>query len=193
MLVRNNVTEAAKPSNRRILLQSLITSKTRLKLLLKLFLNSENSNHLRGLEREFGDSTNAIRLELNRFMKAGLLTDTQVGKKRVYQANKKHPLFRDIQSILRKTVGIDRIIEEIIDNIGDLEYAYITGSFAAGLDSDTIELILVGNNLDKTFIESLVNKAAPLIDRKIVYVTLTKKEMDYFFKDRLSFLIWEGE
>ena len=192
MLVRNNVTEAAKPSNSRIVLQSLITSKTRLKLLMKLFLNSENSNHLRGLEREFGDSTNAIRLELNRFMEAGLLTDTQVGRKRVYQANKRHPLFKDIQSILRKTVGIDRIIEEVIHKIGDLEYAYITGSFAAGLDSDTIELILVGTNLDKAFIESLVNKASPLIDRKIVYVTLTQKEMDYFFKDRLSFLIWEA-
>jgi hypothetical protein len=160
---------------------------------MKLFLNSENSNHLRGLEREFGESTNAIRLELNRFMEAGLLKDTQVGRKRVYQANKRHPLFKDIQSILRKTVGIDRIIEEVINKIGDLEYAYVTGSFAAGLDSDTIELILVGKNLDKTYIDSLVNKANPLVERRIVYVTVTKKEMDYFFKDRVSFLIWEGE
>jgi DNA-binding transcriptional ArsR family regulator len=162
------VTEAAEPSNICTLLESLITSKTRVKLLMKLFLNSDNSSHLRGLEREFGESTNAIRLELNRFIEAGLLTDKQEGKKRVYRANKKHPLFRDIQNILRKTIGIDRIIEEILDNIGDLEYAYVTGNFAAGLDSDTIELILVGNNLDKTFIESLVNKASPLIDRKIV-------------------------
>ncbi len=49
------------------MLGTLITSKTRVKLLLKFFLNSNAKAHLRGLETEFGESSNAIRLELNRF------------------------------------------------------------------------------------------------------------------------------
>jgi hypothetical protein len=47
------------------MLQALITSRTRIKLLLKFFLNSSNTSYLRDLAAEFGESTNAIRLELN--------------------------------------------------------------------------------------------------------------------------------
>lgn len=54
------MTEAAKLSNNFALLESLITSKTRVNLLLKLFLNSGNSSLLRGLQKEFGESTNAM-------------------------------------------------------------------------------------------------------------------------------------
>jgi len=56
------------------MIEALISSKTRIKLLLKFFLNSSNKSYLRGLESEFGDSTNGIRLELNKLEEAGLLT-----------------------------------------------------------------------------------------------------------------------
>ena len=68
----------------------------------KLFFNSEIKSYLRGLEKEFGEFTNAIRLELNRFVEAGLLNDEFVKNKRYYRANTKHPLFNDIQSMLQK-------------------------------------------------------------------------------------------
>ena len=55
------------------MLDSIITSKTRIKLLLKFFLNSETKSYLRNLEQEFGESTNGIRVELNRLEGAGLL------------------------------------------------------------------------------------------------------------------------
>jgi NTP pyrophosphatase (non-canonical NTP hydrolase) len=46
-------------------LDALITSKTRVKMLLKFFTNGTSSAYLRGLAEEFGESTNAIRHELN--------------------------------------------------------------------------------------------------------------------------------
>jgi len=63
------------------MLEALITSKTRIKLLLKFFLNSSNTGYLRGLEPEFGESTNAIRQELNRFEAADLLLTSVEGNK----------------------------------------------------------------------------------------------------------------
>jgi predicted transcriptional regulator len=75
------------------MLENLITSKTRVKLLLKFFLNSTTQAHLRGLESEFGESTNAIRLELNRFEQAGMLTSHLSGNKKVFSANPSYPLF----------------------------------------------------------------------------------------------------
>ncbi|MSP85673.1 MAG: ArsR family transcriptional regulator, partial [Flavobacteriaceae bacterium] len=47
------------------MLKTLITSKTRLRILVKFFINSANHGHLRGLADEMQESTNAIRKELN--------------------------------------------------------------------------------------------------------------------------------
>lgn len=175
------------------MLESLITSKTRVKLLLKLFLNAKTTSHLRGLEKEFGESSNSIRIELNRLIDAGLLTSENVKNRRYYKANTLHPLFADINSILRKMVGIDKIVDRITSQIGNLESAYLTGEFASGRDSDTIELALIGENLDRAYIENLVEKAEKMIDRKMVYLVLTSEQMSHFLRDKPTLLIWKED
>ena len=75
------------------ILASLITSKTRLKLLLKFFTHPDARGHLRGLAEEFGDSTNAVRIELNKLEEAGLLTSASEGQKVVYHVNKTNPFY----------------------------------------------------------------------------------------------------
>lgn len=175
------------------MIESLITSKTRIKLLLKLFLNSDTRSHLRGMERDFGESTNAIRPELNRFMKAGLISCRVEKQKKIYKANEKHPLFRDIQNILRKTVGIDALVEKVISRIGNLDAAYITGSFAEGVNSDTIELVLTGEDLDNDYIQNLIPKAEKQVKRKIVYIELTREQLQHFFKNQPILLIWQKD
>ena len=137
------------------MLNSLITSKTRIKLLLKFFLNSENRGYLRSLEQEFGESSNAIRVELNRLEKAGLLESEISGNRKYFQANTTHPLYKDLNSIIKKFVGIDQLIDKITSQIGDLEAAYITGDFAKGnncrffgdIDMATDDVIHANNDL----------------------------------------------
>ncbi|MBK8611204.1 MAG: hypothetical protein IPL84_15000 [Chitinophagaceae bacterium] len=114
------------------MIETLISSKTRVKLLLKFFLNSRTKAYLRSLETEFEESTNAIRLELNRFEKAGMLESDMEGNKKFFKANPKHPLFSNLQQIVRKYVGIDTIIENVINNLGQVEEVYVTGQFARG-------------------------------------------------------------
>ena len=173
------------------MIDSLITSKTRIKLLLKFFLNSNSRAYLRNLENEFGESTNAIRIELNRLEGAGLLSSQISGNRKYFKANTEHPLFKDINNILKKFVGIDRLIENVLNKIGNLEEAYITGDFAEGKDSPMIDLVLVGTELDTGFIESLVCKVEKMIERKIRYIILTGEQMEDFFKNKQSLLIWK--
>jgi hypothetical protein len=146
---------------------TLITSQTRIKLLKKFFLNSSTKAHLRGLEAEFGDSTNSIRIELNRFEEAGLLVSSQESNKKLYQANEEHPLFSDIHNIILKETGIDKVIEKVISRVGDLICVYLTGDFAHGLDSDVIELILVGNNIDKAYLDRKIKQTEELAGRTL--------------------------
>ena len=175
------------------MLESLITSKTRVKLLLKFFLNSQTKSYLRSLETEFGESTNSIRIELNRLENAGLLSFAAEGNKKMFFANTQHPLFKDINNILRKFVGIDQIIDQVTTQIGDLQAAYLTGDFAIGKDSKIIDLALVGNKLDRTYIETLVGKAEKFISRRIKYILLTKEEMAQYYKNKPILLIWKSD
>jgi hypothetical protein len=175
------------------MIESLITSKTRIKLLLKFFFNSQTKSYLRSLEKEFGESSNAIRIELNRFEEAGMLKSEYVGNRKYFQANTKHPLYNDLNNILKKFIGIDKIIDRITSQIGDLEAAYVTGDFAKGRDSKIIDLVLVGKNLDNNFIGNLVEKAQELIDRKIRYIVLTGEQMQQIFNQKPALLIWKQD
>jgi len=159
---------------------TLITSQTRIKLLKKFFLNGSTTAHLRGLETEFGDSSNAIRIELNRLEDAGLLNSLREGNKKVYQANRKHPLFGDIHSIIMKETGLDRVIEKVIHRIGDLVSVYLTGDFAKGKDSQVIDLILVGSSIDRQYLANKVVQAEKMVGRKVSYIILDPSEADAF-------------
>ncbi len=158
------------------MLDTLISSKTRVKLLLKFFLNSKTTAYLRGLQGEFGESTNGIRVELNKLEKAGMLSSSMNGNKKIFQANTKHPLFKEIHSILLKYVGLDQIIEFVIKRLGEVDRVFLVGEFSKGLDSQVIDLIFVGN-IDKSYLISLIDKAEGLINRKIRYLVYSQEEM----------------
>ena len=173
------------------MLDSIITSKTRVKLLLKFFLNSNTKSYLRNLEQEFGESTNAIRVELNRLEGADLLCSEVSGNKKYFRANTDHPLYKDINNIVKNFVGIDKLIERVISQIGNLKTAYITGDLARGIDSQIIDLVLVGQNLDSNYIEELIVKTEKLIERKIRSLILTESQMSDYFKNKPVLLIWD--
>lgn len=177
------------------MLETLISSKTRIKLLLKFFLNSNNTSYLRSLESEFGESSNAIRLELNRLEGAGMLSSFLDGNKKMFHANKNHPLFKEIRNIVLKTIGIDRIIENVIERLGKVEKVYMVGEFSRGLDSEIIDLVLIGN-IDKTYLINLVDKAEELIKRKIRYLIYTPEEFKqetFLRKKPEPLLLWQKD
>lgn len=160
------------------MIEALISSKTRVKLLMKFFLNSQNTGYLRNLEDEFGESSNAIRVELNKFEKAGLLDSFNQGNKKVFTVNTKHPLFIDINRIMMKMAGLDHVVDYVLQRIGDLERVYLVGKMAQGQNADIIDLVLVGNNLNKTFLIEQIEKAEKKIDKKIRYVHYNSAEFD---------------
>src|SRR5436190_942347 len=128
------------------MIEALISSKTRIKLLLKFFLNSSNRAYLRGLEEEFGESTNAI-------------------------------------------------IENVISRLGEVERVYLTGEFAKGLDHNVIDLELVGT-VNTNYLTDLIQKAEPLVKRKIRYVIYSHEEFEALKQTKTGYeklLIWTGD
>ena len=174
------------------MIETLISSKTRIKLLLKFFLNSNTTAYLRGLEEEFGDSTNSIRIELNRFEKAGFISSHSLANKKMFKVNTQHPLFKDINSIVLKIVGLDHVIDYVLERMGDLNEVYLVGNLSKGKDSEVIDLILVGD-INEVFLKELITSAEKKIHKTIHYIHY--KEIDFniseITKSELSpLLLW---
>ncbi len=159
------------------MIETLISSKTRIKLLLKFFLNSNTTAYLRGLEEEFGESTNSIRIELNRFEKAGFLASYSQSNKKLFKVNTKHPLFKDINSIVLKLVGLDHVIDYVLQHVGNLSEVYLVGDLSRGQDSDIIDLVLVGD-INEQFLKELITKAEQKIQKTIIYSNYKDSEFD---------------
>ena len=175
------------------MIDSLITNKTRIKLLLRFFLKPGMKSYLRGLESEFGESTNAIRLELNRFEEAGLLTSSMDKNKKIFRANLEHPLYDEIHSIVKKTMGLDQLIDKVVHKLGNVSKAYITGEIAKGLDNQEIDFVLVGDEIDKSFLVALIEKVEKLIKRKVkCFILKCDEEKEYLIEFPEAFLIWEN-
>lgn len=148
--------------------------------MLKFFLNINNQGYLRSLEQEFNESTNGIRQELNRFEHAGLLLAEVDGNKKLYRANTLHPLFKDLNSIIRKFVGVEELLEKVVDRVGNVQKVYLEGRIAQGLDSDIIDLMIIGNDIDRNYLSSLVEKAEPLISKKIRYLVFEEIDAEVY-------------
>ena len=158
------------------MLETLITSKTRVKLLMKFFLNPGTRAYLRGLAHEFGESTNSVRVELNRLSEAKIISSENVGRTVEYSANTKHSLFKEIRSIVQKVAGVDDLIEKVIKKLGDVKTAYLVGDYAQGVDSGLIDIVLLGQ-INKIELDNISERAGEELSRKIRPMVVTIKEL----------------
>ena len=159
------------------MIETLISSKTRIKLLIKFFLNSNNTAYLRNLEDEFKESTNGIRIELNKFEKAGFLNSFTEGNKKIFKANTKHPLFNDLNKIILKMVGVEYVLEYILQRSGGLEKVYLTGQLANGQNSDIIDVVLIGKDINTDFLKEQFIKAEKKLSKTVNYTFFETEDL----------------
>jgi hypothetical protein len=177
------------------LFSSIISSKTRIKLLVRFFFNPKTSSYLRELSKEFNVSTNAIREELNHLTKTKLLKSEKRGRQIFYVANQSHPLFPELKSMVGKVMGIDQVIDGIVNRLGDLEKAYLIDDYAQGKDTGIIDLLLVGD-INQYHLNDLSIKTERYIKRKIRSLVLSRGEYIAFkskLDNRPHVLIWENK
>ena len=166
------------------MLDSIINSKTRIRLLMKFFANSQTSAYLRSLAEEFGESSNSVRQELNRLAQANLLLTQNQGNTKQYRANAQHPLFPELNKLVKKYMGLSGIVEHVVARLGTVQLALVTGDYAKGVDSGIVDLVVVGD-IDRDYLTRLVSRAESETQRKIRILVASVREF-ISLKDQLE-------
>lgn len=156
------------------MLDSIITSKTRLRLLVKFFINAANTGYLRGLAQEMNENTNAIRKELNNLSEAGYILREEADNKVMYHANTAHPLFTTLQQLIQKYIGIDYIITQILGRMGQVSRIFLVGDYAKGIDSGIIEVVIEGAMINQDYIAQLIPKIKKEIKKEVLVQSTTE-------------------
>ncbi len=126
--------------------------------------------HLSELRRLTRLGSASLQRELNRLAEAGLVTTERVGNLRCITANADNPVFHELESLVRKTLGIEALLREALKPLlPELRVALIYGSIAKGTDraQSDIDVMLIGSKLSLgTVLEHLAPVEA-ILERKI--------------------------
>jgi predicted nucleotidyltransferase/DNA-binding HxlR family transcriptional regulator len=128
------------------LLAQLICSRARAEILRVLFGLRGGEVHLREIQRQTGFAVGTVRQDVEKLVKAGLVTRRKDGNRVYYAANRAHPLADDIRQLVLKTVGLADVLAEALADEG-IRCALVFGSVAAGnagAESD-VDLLVVGD------------------------------------------------
>ena len=170
-----------------VLLNKIITSRTRLRLLIKFFISQANKGYLNGLAHEMGESTNSIRKELNHLFDAGYLKKIKNDNKVEYQVNSKHPLYETLRNVVLKHLGLEDIVDAVLEKMGNVNQILLVGDYAEGKDTGNIEIFLIGKNLDMNYINQLEPKIEKIIDRKVSFYLSSK-----FLSNQKHIILYEA-
>ncbi len=167
-----------------------------MKLLLKFFSNSQTKAYLRGLAQEMGESTNAVRVELNRMSDAGLLQNEHDGNTILYRANTKNPFFKELHRLVIRYMGLDHVVDQVVQQVGKIDLAFINGDYARGRDTGIIDLVLVGAVFDQKYLALLHNRAEEISGRRIRILTLRPSEFEKLAETldvKKALILWATE
>lgn len=112
-----------------------------------------------------------------------------------YTANTEHDLFPELKSMVSKVMGIDQIVNHMINRIGKVEEAYLIDDYAEGKDTGIIDLVIVGE-INHHELNDFSRKSERYIKRKIRSLVLSRQDFDSFYtnlKNHPHILIWAAK
>lgn len=171
-------------------LGDIITSKVRIKILELFFSNLKELYHVRGIVREAGEEINAVRRELTKFEKDGILRKEPRGNRVYYSLRPEHPFFSDLISMVAKTTGIGKLIIESKAKIGRVSFIMFSGGFVRFKDrrEDDVDILVVGDVVLPE-LAALIRSEESKRGKEINYTVMSREEFDFRKKRRDPFLL----
>lgn len=172
-------------------LADIITSKVRIKILELFFSNLKEVYHVRGIVRQTGEEINAIRRELSKLEKDGILKKEPRGNRIYYSIRPEYSLFSDLVSMVAKTTGLGKIIIENKNKIGRVSFVMFSGKFVRHKEhkrDDDVDILVVGEVVLPE-LASIIRTEEASRSKEINYTAMSRDEFDFRKKRRDPFLL----
>ncbi len=159
------------------MLNKILVSEVRVKILKLLLLNPKRSFHIRAIVRNVDAEINAVRRELENLFEVSLVTRRQSSNKIFYQINTEHPFYTELLSLVAKEDGVGAAIMKKAQQIGDISYAMLSLEFLRGRKSSAldVDLFIVGAvNLD--ILSFIIKEEEEKMGREINYSVMGIEE-----------------
>lgn len=165
-------------------------SRLRKKILAYFFTNPSANLYLREISSILKEDPGNLSKELNKLTQEHLFNSTLRGNQKYFLLNTSHPLYKEIKSVISKTIGVEGALRKAIDKIQGIKLAFIYGSFARDAENSIsdIDLFIVGSP-DKDLVMEKIEVLEKGLQREINYNIYPEKEFYTRIKKRDSFLI----
>jgi len=168
-----------------------ITKSTlRRKILAYFFTNPESKLYLREIAIIINEDPGNLSKELARLEKEGIFTTHKRGNQKYFSLNKDYPIFKELKSIVFKTIGVKGGVKDILEKIADIKFAFIYGSYAKAKENyiSDIDLVVIGNPIEDELIKKL-DKLEEKLQREINYKLYTLQEFKKEIKQNEPFIL----
>ncbi len=169
------------------MLEDLITSKTRVKVLYTFLENPSEMYHVREIVRRVDEEINAVRRELIFLEKKGVLQKEPRANRVYYSFDKSYPFLHDLLRIYLKSKGLAADILKNKVKLGKIKFAMLAGKYVRGFENakaEEVDLLVVGKVVLPE-LAVLVRKEEAKRGVEINYTVMQEDEFD-FRKKRLD-------
>lgn len=165
-------------------------SKIRQRIILLFLYNQNKEFYLSEIAKNIGTSPGTAQRELNKLLQNDLVLFKKRAGLNIYTLNSRYPLLNEVESIVKKTIGVELELKEELGKVRGVSFAFLFGSYAKGgfkSDSD-IDIFVIGK-VDDDQVFKAVQKVERRIGREINYHIADKNEFlkkiktNSFYKD----------
>ena len=169
---------------------TIAKSGLRKKLFSYFFTNPDANLYLREIASILKEDPGNLSKELAKLDRGGIFVSTIKGNQKYFSLNKKYPLYKELKSIVFKTIGIEGSLKNIIEKAAGVLISFIYGSFAEDKENSAsdIDLLIIGNpNEDKLMQE--IDDLEMRLQREINYNIYSREEFKQRIKRKDSFIL----
>jgi len=168
----------------------LAKSNLRQRVLLYFFTNSDESLYLREIADILKVDPGNLSRELRRLENEGIFSSRDRGNQKHFMLNKKYSLYKEIKSVIFKTIGVEGRLGKLVNAIEGIKAAVIYGSFASGHErpGSDIDILIIGNPGQDELMEKIENAEKELA-REINYNIYSQDDFSGRVKKKDSFIL----
>lgn len=171
-------------------LQDFIISQARVKMLDLFFTNVEEMFYVREITRKTKEEINAVRRELERLVRVGLLKSEERGNRLYYTLNSRYVFFQELQQMVIKNSGLGLKLRKLRRKLGTITFVMFSGKFVRRkpIVQGEVDLLVIGDVV-LAELDALIKEEEQILGREINYAVFSEDEFSFRKQRRDPFIM----